>query len=84
MTSLTVRTSNPLLEGRVLRYAFFVKAFVSELHLNDKDHRITAFWNAVLDEPERFVEAIRSVPVSIEEWKRQQRVYLGDETSEAF
>ncbi len=57
---------------------------VSELHLNDKDHCITAFWNAVLDEPERFVETIRSVPVSIAEWKRQQRVYLDAEASEPF
>ena len=45
---------------------------------------ITAFWNAVLDEPERFVETIRSVPVSITEWKRQQRVYLDAEASEPF
>ena len=57
---------------------------VSELHLNDIDHRITAFWNAVLDEPERFVETIRSVPVSIAEWKRQQRIYLDAETSKPF
>ncbi len=57
---------------------------VSELHLNDIDHRITAFWNAVLDEPERFVEAIRVVPVSIDEWRRQQCIYLNAETSESF
>ena len=57
---------------------------VSELHLNDIDYRIIAFWNAVLNESERFVEAIRSVPVSIEEWKRQQRIYLGSEASEPF
>ena len=57
---------------------------VSEVHLNDMDHRITAFWNAVLGEPERFVETIRVVPVSIEEWKRQKRIYLKAEASEAF
>ena len=57
---------------------------VSEIHLNDVDHRITAFWNAVLDEPERFVDAILSVPVSIVEWKRQHRVYLRADTSKPF
>ena len=57
---------------------------VSELHLNDRDYRITAFWNAALNEPERFVDAILSVPVSIAEWKRQQRVYLSTDTSKPF
>ncbi|MDE0432480.1 MAG: hypothetical protein OXH92_00600, partial [Bryobacterales bacterium] len=54
---------------------------VSEIHLNDVDHRITAFWNVALDEPERFVDAILSVPVGIAEWKRQQRVYLRADAS---
>ncbi len=60
------------------------KGVISELHLNDLDHRITAFWNAVLKEPERFVEAILSVPVSVEEWKRQKGVYLSAETNKPF
>ena len=57
---------------------------VSEIHLNDVDHRITAFWNAALDEPERFVDAILSVPVNIAEWKRQQHVYLRADASKPF
>ena len=57
---------------------------VWEVRLNDMDHGITAFCNAGLDEPERFVETIRVVPVSIEEWKRQQRIYLNAEASETF
>ena len=47
---------------------------VAELHLNDLDPRITAFWSAALGEPERFADAIMSVPVTIAEWKRQQQV----------
>ena len=57
---------------------------VSELHLNDVDPRISAFWQAVLHEPERFADAIRSVPVNMEEWKRQQRVYRRADTSTPF
>ena len=47
---------------------------VSELHLNDLDIRITSFWHAVLNEPERFAEAILSVPLNIAEWKKQQEI----------
>ena len=57
---------------------------VSELYLNDIDHRITAFWNAVLNEPERFVDAILSVPVNIAEWERQQQVCLRPDASKPF
>ena len=47
---------------------------VSELHLNDVDPRITAFWNAVLNESERFAEAILTVPVSTTEWHKQKEI----------
>ena len=50
---------------------------VSELRLNDLDPRIAASWNAVLNETERFVEAILSVPLSVTEWKRQHQATVG-------
>ena len=50
---------------------------VSEVHLNDLDPAIAAFWRAVLDQPERFAEAIMEVPLNIEEWKRQRNIYQG-------
>ena len=50
---------------------------VSEVHLNDLDPAIAAFWRAVLDQPERFAEAIMEVPLNIEEWKRQRDIYQG-------
>ena len=55
------------------------KGVVSELYLNDLDSHITSFWRAILDEPDRFADAILSAPLSIEEWKRQHQIYiLGD------
>ena len=47
---------------------------VSELRLNDLDPRIAAFWKAVLNEPQRFADAILSVPLSIAEWRRQRQI----------
>jgi len=57
---------------------------VSEIYLNDLDPRITAFWRAVLNEPERFAETILSVPVSVAEWEKQRRVYLDRDTRKPF
>ena len=47
---------------------------VADLFLNDLDPRITAFWYATLNEPERFADFVLSVPLTITEWKRQQDI----------
>ncbi len=57
---------------------------VSELRLNDLDHRITAFWRAVLNEPQRFADAILSIPLSITEWRRQQHIYQRADMKKPF
>ena len=57
---------------------------VSQLHLNDLDSRITAFWNTVLDESERFAETILSVEVNVSEWRKQRDIYLRADTSKTF
>ena len=57
---------------------------VSELHLNDYDIRIAAFWRALVEEPDRFADEIMSVPLSIAEWSRQRQIYLRADTSMTF
>ncbi len=60
------------------------KDVVSDIHLNDLDPRIAAFWRSALDEPERFADTIRSIPVDIAEWERQQRICRQSDTSKLF
>ena len=57
---------------------------VSEIHLNDLDPHITAFWNAALTESERFAEVIRSVPLTISEWRKQQGIYTAGDHGNTF
>ena len=57
---------------------------VSEVRINDLDVRIIAFWNAVLGERERFVEAILTVPLSVAEWQKQREIYRRGDTSKSF
>ncbi|MBK9624883.1 MAG: DNA adenine methylase [Rhodocyclaceae bacterium] len=47
---------------------------VSRIHINDADPRVAAFWWAVLNHNERFVDLINTVPLDIEEWRRQQLI----------
>lgn len=48
---------------------------VSEIILNDADYHIYCFWRAATRHSEKFVEHIRSVPLTIEEWHRQKEIY---------
>lgn len=57
---------------------------VSEIHLNDLDPCIAAFWDAALTESERFAAAIRSVPLNIAEWRKQQGIYTAGDRGNAF
>jgi len=50
------------------------RGIVSEIFINDADCRVGAFWESVLGKTERFVDEIFRVPLSIEEWRRQQSV----------
>jgi DNA adenine methylase len=62
--------------GAALHLLF--RGYASQVHLNDIDPGIYAFWTAVLTEAERFASMIESVPLTIPEWKRQ-RAILGQE-----
>lgn len=57
---------------------------VSEVHINDIDPCIVAFWRSVLGEPERFADAIMSARLDVDEWKRQRDIYQGQDHSKQF
>lgn len=47
---------------------------VGHIFLNDYDWRIYCAWNAILNDAEKFVDAIRSVDLDIPTWKRQREI----------
>ncbi len=57
---------------------------VSEIHINDLDKRVFAFWKAVLQETERFVDLVFSVPLSIEEWLKQRAICMRADEYDLF
>lgn len=57
---------------------------VSKLYLNDADVRVYAFWRAALNESERFVKQIYSIPLTIDEWRRQHDVCLNPKKRSLF
>ena len=55
---------NLLLSGKVAR-----------IILNDADRSVWSFWHSILNHTEKFVELIRTTPVTVTEWKKQRAIY---------
>lgn len=57
---------------------------VSEIFVNDADERIGAFWSAVLDHGNRFVDQIFTIPLTITEWRKQREICSHPEQHDRF
>ncbi len=57
---------------------------VGNVHINDADPRVHAFWRALLEENERFIELVNSVTLDIDEWRRQQVVCASGNSTDYF
>lgn len=52
-----------------------------QIHINDLDPAVHAFWSSSVHDSEAFLELLDTSPVSVEEWKRWRAVYLNTEAS---
>lgn len=50
------------------------KNAVDSIYINDADPRIHAFWCAVLNNTEKFADRVLTVPLGLEEWRKQRDV----------
>lgn len=48
--------------------------FVEEIHLNDADYAIYAFWKSVLNKNDKFLQEVKKANLSIDEWYRQREI----------
>jgi DNA adenine methylase len=71
--------AEPYAGGAGLALMLLFEGHANEIHLNDVDRTIWAFWKAALDSTEAMVELIQNTPITIDEWHRQRAVYLNHE-----
>jgi len=62
--------------------SLLLKGYVKRLILNDYDVAIYAFWKSVKESPEAFIKLIRSIRVSMAEWRRQKSIYESKDTND--
>lgn len=64
----------PFAGGAGVAIELLEKGVVSEIVINDLDKGIYSFWRAILEETDRFLEQVRQVPLTIDEWKKQRSI----------
>ena len=66
----------PFAGGAGIAVELLLRDVVSRIVINDYDKGIWSFWKAILTETERFISEIRTVPLTINEWKKQRAICL--------
>lgn len=65
----------PYAGGASLALSLLFDGLVTEIHLNDLDSAVYAFWRSVLTKTRELLELIREVSVTPDEWYRQKAIY---------
>ena len=76
--------AEPYAGGCGLALALLYGGHVSDIHINDLDRSIWAFWHAVLNRTEEFVDKIQSTHVTIEQWHEQRHIQQAHKTADQF
>ena len=65
----------PFAGGAGVALKLLMDGTVSEIVINDYDKAIYSMWRAILSETKYFVELIKSTPITVDEWKKQKKIY---------
>lgn len=72
----------PFAGGAGASLKLLIEGMVTRLILNDLDPAIYAFWWSAVNAPEELIRRIESVPVTIDEWKRQRDISRRNDTGD--
>ena len=64
----------PFAGGAGIALELLEKGIVNDIVINDLDKGIYSFWRAILTDTDRFVNDIRNVELTIDEWNRQKKI----------
>lgn len=71
----------PYAGGAGAGVALLRQGLVERLVINDFDPAVHAFWRAITEANTEFVELVRTVPLTVDEWRRQRAIYRGGDST---
>ena len=67
--------AEPFAGGCGLALSLLYAGHVSDIHINDVDPAIWAFWHSVLNDTDKLAYKIAKTPVTVEEWRYQKGIF---------
>lgn len=64
----------PYSGGCGLALSLLFGGHVAQIHLNDVDRSVWAFWHSALYRVDELIELIRTTPITVDEWERQRAI----------
>lgn len=73
--------AEPFAGGCGLALSLLYGGYVAEIHINDLDPAIHAFWHCVLTETDELVRLVENAQLTIGEWERQREIHRAQDSS---
>lgn len=64
----------PYSGGASVALSLLINEFVSEIHINDYDYSVFAFWYSVMNHTNWFIDKLANIPLNITTWKEQKEI----------
>ena len=74
----------PFAGGAGIAMELLLRNVVSRIVINDYDKAVWSFWRVILTETDRFVEKIRTVPLTMDEWQKQHEILVTQNDKYSF
>lgn len=74
----------PYAGGAGAGLALLLTGQVDSIVINDLDPAMYAFWKSVTHDPNRYIDELQSVPLNVDEWRRQREIYSSNDSSDLF
>src|SRR3546814_15175576 len=66
--------AEPYAGGCGLALGLLYGGYVSDIHINDIDRGIWAFWHTVLNRTDEFIDLMNRTPITLDEWRRRREM----------
>ena len=74
----------PYAGGCGLALSLLFGGHVSDVHLNDLDPSIWAFWHSVLHDTDRLISLVEDTPITPDEWRNQKSIHAAAHVEETL
>lgn len=65
----------PFAGGAGIALSLLLNEVVDYIIINDVDKSVYSFWRALVSSPELFIQKIQDTPITIDEWKKQKKIF---------